>query len=1116
MPDQVDRLPGDIAARRQALDPALSFIVQAPAGSGKTGLLVRRYLTLLATVQSPEEILAITFTRKATAEMRLRILRALQGRDEHNQPEQDQQMIELGAAVRKNDQQHGWELLINTRRLRIQTIDSFCSELVQRMPWSARFGAAPSIIEDASQLYLRAAQLTLDHIEDRHNPERANACSRLLEMIDANLQRAREMLAEMLSGRDKWMGHLQHYNRERLETWWQLTINQQLVACHDLLGREMRDEIAALAKIAATNLSGRESPSAPQAEILNCIDLQGFPEPQYQFTHQWRSIATMLLTKERAVRKRVDKNCGFPPEQKPALNRIKKVLAALQDDTELGIQLTRTAQLPDGQFSELQWLDLEALLILLPVAAAELRLLFRETNQADYIELGQRAGAALGEVDSPSDLTLAFDYHLKHLLMDEFQDTSGGQINLLEKLIAGWQPGDGRSVFLVGDPMQSIYRFREAEVGNFLNTQESGIGQVLPEPLLLQSNFRSDPILVDWFNQTFRQVMPSHSDFIRSSVRYSPAIAHRNPEIDSQVRIHPFIDRSAAEEAGDIVDLIQNHLEGFPQQSIAVLGRTRSSLNPVAKSLTNRRIHFQAKNLQKLRDRQSIQDLLVLARALMQPADRGAWVSLLRTPWCGMALDDITALCEADKSLPLFAIWEDSAGTEGMSKDGQQRLANLRNILRQGMRNRGRISLARNLEATWLRLGGPSAIDPVDLPDCKRFMDLIRQLEHDSTTLTADAIDSAIEQLWSSGEPSATVQLLTIHGAKGLQFDTVVLPNLDRQPRSMAKELLRFKNFPDRLLMAPRPSSSEGNDRFFDYLKELEKEHQHNESTRLLYVACTRARKNLHIFASANIDNKGALRSPRAGSLLALLWPVMETEFQDKLNEPTSPSSQIVGRGQSFDYPMIRLPLEWKPPLIAESVETRSTQVIVAPELSQIEFSWTGEVSRICGIVIHQILQQIDQVGWNIWRERPIDRKTRSLWYRRLIERGVPAESLNNALIQVIEAVESARQDPNAPWIFSATHHEIKTEWPVSGVINSQLVHAVIDRSFIDQENIRWIIDFKSSRHQDQDDLERFMQQERQRYSDKMEMYVNLVGALGPGEIRSALYYPLLRRFEEL
>src|SRR3546814_8034735 len=126
----------------------------------------------------------------------------------------------------------------------------------------------------------------------------------------------------------------------------------------------------------------------------------------------------------------------------------------------------------------------------LKLAVAQLHLRFAETGEVDITEIAQRAAQALGSADDPGELLLKLDASIRHLLIDECQDTSLTQIHLLATLTAGWQPGDGRTLFLVGDPMQSIYRFRKAEVGLFLQAAEDGVGEIAPTFLQLTDNFR--------------------------------------------------------------------------------------------------------------------------------------------------------------------------------------------------------------------------------------------------------------------------------------------------------------------------------------------------------------------------------------------------------------------------------------------------------------------------------------------------------------------------------------------------------------------------------------------------------------------------------------------------
>ena len=123
---------------------------------------------------------------------------------------------------------------------------------------------------------------------------------------------------------------------------------------------------------------------------------------------------------------------------------------------------------------------------------AQLQVVFKERGSVDFSAISLAALTALGTDDAPTDLALYFDVKLRHILVDEFQDTSITQHNLLRKLTAGWETNDGRSLFVVGDPMQSIYRFRQAEVGLFLQSQLQGIGNIQLKPLQLTVNFRSE------------------------------------------------------------------------------------------------------------------------------------------------------------------------------------------------------------------------------------------------------------------------------------------------------------------------------------------------------------------------------------------------------------------------------------------------------------------------------------------------------------------------------------------------------------------------------------------------------------------------------------------------
>src|SRR6185369_13970108 len=184
--------------------------------------------------------------------------------------------------------------------------------------------------------------------------------------------------------------------------------------------------------------------------------------------------------------------------------------------------------LPPPRYTDDGWRIVEALLDVLHRAGAYLLLQFRDAKAIDFTEGTLGALAALDD-DAPSELLLRLDFRIQHLLIDEFQDTSFTQIELIRRLTAGWQPDDGRTLFAVGDPMQSIYRFRGAEVRLFVEAQQYGrIAELPVENLVLRRNFRSQARLVEWTNAVFAGVLGPHNDPWRGKVAFTASVAARD------------------------------------------------------------------------------------------------------------------------------------------------------------------------------------------------------------------------------------------------------------------------------------------------------------------------------------------------------------------------------------------------------------------------------------------------------------------------------------------------------------------------------------------------------------------------------------------------------------
>lgn len=577
--------PDDSVTRRLALDPGRSFIVQAPAGSGKTELLTRRFLTLLAEVEEPEEIVAITFTRKAAGEMQSRILSALELAADDTPPTEPYRFDtwQLARSARKRDATRSWQLLRHPARLRVQTIDALNAELTWRMPLLSKFGSQPDITEQPQPLYEQAARQTLALLED--GGAAAEAVMQLLRHLDNHVPRTINLIAELLPRRDQWLRHTGAGGASaRLRTLLEAAIGEEIRGTLRPLSAALPPgvgpELAALAGDAAKVLQAQAEHSA----IIHCARMHDLPGIEPGDVPAWQGIAELLLTQQNTWRKQVNVRQGFPPEASAAKARVHRILGALAACESLRARLAWVRLLPEPRYPEAQWQALDALITVLPMAAAQLQLIFSEHAEVDYPEVAMRALAALGAAARPTDLGLTLDHRIRHLLVDEFQDTSMNQFALLERLTAGWEQADGRTLFLVGDPMQSIYRFREAEVGLFLRAQESGLGQIALQPLTLTANFRSQAGLVDWFNDTFHEVLPQTADIASGAVPYSRTEARRPALSGRAVTLHPVLEPAArlatvpGWEAAQVCEVVRATRQQSPEASIAVLARNRSQL----------------------------------------------------------------------------------------------------------------------------------------------------------------------------------------------------------------------------------------------------------------------------------------------------------------------------------------------------------------------------------------------------------------------------------------------------------------------------------------------------------------------------------------------------------
>jgi ATP-dependent exoDNAse (exonuclease V) beta subunit len=1098
--NQAKSPPPDQSQRDKALDPARSILVRAPAGSGKTTLLAERFLRLLAEVEEPGQVVAITFTNAAAAEMRNRILDEL--RKDDPSP--------LARRALEHSQRLGWNLLDLPAQLRISTIDSFCRDLALQQPIISGLGGRLEIAEQPTELYRRAARRTLEEIGDAGSPE-GQAAETLLQWRDNNWKEMEELLVNMLGERDRWMH------------------------AFVLTGRQNWDEL--------------------------------------------RDRLEMSLTR------------------------------AAPDASECG-------------YSEKEWEIVRACFTLLRRAAAYLRVTFAEAGVVDFIEVAQIALSVLsGEDDQPTEAALAVADRIRHLLVDEFQDTSRRQHELLGRLIAAWPQPEGRTCFVVGDPMQSIYFFRGADAELFPRVENIGL-DIPNEPALrfdsvhLTANFRTAPPVVQRLNEVFDQVfavddgsgiefaqaLPAredsappgphavadslpgvslHLEFIPQGMRTNARgyNGERKAEIQAQR------DAAAQRQIEDIVDLIKDH-EGQIEEAnawnethkdadeekkyrVAVLGRTRKALVPVAQALREAKIPFRAIELETLQDRPEIIDALALARALLNPQDRVAWLGVLRAPWCGLSLADLHTLTSADdeqlKSRPIPALLAER--TTLLPGDGRTAVERVLRAIKFAERLRSTQPTASPgtwIEQVWLQLGGAQCVDAAARANLDLLWSCLDNLPQGEPDLLGPALDAALNKLNAQPDPSASsdcgVQLMTIHKSKGLEFEVAIVPDLQANAGRGGRKLLSWLErglAPDadavdqdsagaitEFLVAPLQPKGAESGSAKSLVDKARRERESQETRRLLYVAATRARDELHLFARPEFktadDQSLALVQP-AGSLLATAWPGLREEVQcnfeawcaaQSAQAAQTDESQIIDSlaasaekalampappdaSAPTPTPLRRLPPSYRP-AFAELPSAADEPPVGAGRLY--ERHEGGLLSRALGKAAHELFQHLAQLLATGRSEAA--RESLARLQPRIAANvraaGIDVSQADRIAAQALEMVFRAAQDPQAQWILAA-HADAASEARWTGVVAGSLRTVQVDRVFragptpqsSDDNSTWWIIDYKTA-HEDGLDPKAALAELRSEFAPQIEAYAKVLRNLHGADaaVRGGLYYP--------
>ena len=1256
--------PPDQAQREQALDPSNSVLVQAPAGSGKTDLLTRRFLCLLAEVEEPGQIVAITFTKAAAAEMRHRILAKLEDAasqslaappaaksiarqtaeklnpadfsgdsvsrhdfrhtktaqmelwpsapearvpEDSDQPSLDALSMEaLAHRALNHSRALGWNLLDQPAQLRISTIDSFCRDLALQQPMLSGLGDGLDVNEQPGELYRRAAQRTLEEI-DTAEPTLRAAIESLLLWRDNNWQEMEGLLVEMLRNRDRWMhdfvlGREQNWDtlRRRLERPFAKAICAALSRVSLLLDQVpgARDEALMLARFACSQ--------GASAQFHELAEMAEFPSGEFNLddstsiqsleeVRRAHDLLVCLLLTGGNLRKAVNKRHGFPADHKLEKAQFLNLLSRLSTVPGLRSALAQVRNLPPVRYSDDDWQIVRACFALLRHAAGQLRVVFAEAGAVDYIEVAQIAQSVLrGEDGQPSDAAISAADKIRHILVDEFQDTSRRQHELLRRLIAAWPEREGRSCFVVGDPMQSIYFFRDADAELFPRVKIAGLEIPGTDPLFfdslaLTSNFRTTKPLVDRLNDVFGKVFwasdgsgvtftpaeparnddPNQNGHFNLHLNFAPQALHGQPTPSGQLI------PSLTAQIEEILALIRSHMDRMESaraqhkpSRIAVLGRTRKALAPIAKALRDAAIPFRAIDLEKLAARPEVLDALALARALLNPLDRISWLGILRAPWCGLSLHDLHCLTSADdptlQSRPVAELLTERLAL--LSTEGRlaaERILGAIASLPALRFAQPTASLGTWLQQVWLRLGGAQCVDPIASANLDLLWQSLDSLPNGEQDLLGPALNAALDKLAAQPDPSASsdcgIQLMTIHKSKGLEFEVVIVPELQAiggkgKPRLLSwlergltaqddAEVLDNTDEITEFLIAPLQSKGADRSLAKTWVDRIYRDREKQEMRRLLYVAATRARDELHLFArpacKQDQDGSWTLAAP-SDSLLATAWPALETEIQQRFDDWKAAAAAaqaepevIESLAVSGESNLLLMPSPIKPPMLrrlpadyrAATSETDSTS---APTLAVVGMSANslyerhegGLLSRALGIAVHSLLEELARLRqtqeWEAARAAVPDLQPRIAAQVRAT--GIDRQQSSRIAAQALEIALDASRDSIAQWILSP-HAEAANEVRWAGVVANDLRTVQVDRNFragptpqSEAGDVWWIIDYKTA-HKDKLEPAIALPQLRAIFAPQIESYAEVLRKLHGEDalVRAALYYPRMK-----
>jgi ATP-dependent helicase/nuclease subunit A len=963
--------PPDQPARDFAVDPREHVVLEASAGTGKTRVLVDRYVRLIEAGVDPKHILAMTFTRKAAAEMRDRVVTELR-----RQATESPRMAARWAALEDH-----------LTDVNILTIDAFCFGLLREFPLEADVDPAFEIadetemaryVNEAIDLTFRAARSLL--ARDEH--------VRLL-FAKVRLNGLRGALAQLLDRRHVAMPALASF-----------VVRHAEAATTAAIARAFVERVG---RVVSSGLDGEallnDGPVGAPEFVWLLRDLEALADPHADLAADLTGADSAVV---RRFRGRLEDYflTGNKP-RKQAATRFKHAfpspVAKKRHDAAIRQLAPGIEAALDALDRDINALVARGLQRLFAMAIQKYEALLDDHAVLDFVGMLDHAVRLLERQEefARSRLKLQSRYH--HVLVDELQDTSRVQWRLIELLVHAWREGEGPedtqpSIFVVGDRKQSIYRFRQAEV-TVLDEAARFIGGLRPGASVRRAithSFRAVPELLAFVNALAVETQSSsdlperfvYTDRDRFPVPAMAPGALRDGEpvlgLVAAASMPECAEAVAAEVARVLASVTVRDREGPPRnatpEDIAILFRVRAGHQHFERALEVRGIRTYVYKGLGFFDAPEVQDLQALIRYLAEPESNLRAAECLRSRFVRLSDAGLLALA------PNLA--------EALNGSDPPATVQALNTVDAALLDRARSSMRR-----WLAL--VDRIPPAELIDlvigesayvfewrgrrlaqsrenAKKVRSLVRRVQNRGYTTMRRLADyfstlKAGDESNAIIEAAGAVNLMTMHAAKGLEFPIVFLVNLQQPGRGAGAGVQVITDGPDGESDVAIGMSSAGT--------RLEAARDDEELRRVLYVAVTRARDRLYLAAAL----KDGRFDRRRASLGALMPAALRALFVRAAAEPTGETAALEwtsASGGSFTFRQCPVP----PPdgvAAAAITEGFGGPVDVAPlvlvDRSRIPATSvhhpTGETrsrasvrrsasARLAGTVVHRLLQR--------------------------------------------------------------------------------------------------------------------------------------------------------------